>query len=207
MNVEKELQQLVILRYGTVADFIRKIGIPYSTFKSIINRGVSNSSFGNILKICHALKLNPDELEAGRIVFVDDNEKVKERDIESFFSDLRMNEGVSYSLDNIDLTPEELDRIFDSVEVTIGVIRKRRNDVDRLKYYLEKTRREHVEENYSQKMYEMIKAQHSQANKDIEDISKIRSVIDQLLNNKLEELEKTLNDSALLQSIDERTES
>jgi predicted transcriptional regulator len=43
--------------------FAEKAGIPYTTLRSILDRGVSKASIGNVLKIYKALGITAEEME------------------------------------------------------------------------------------------------------------------------------------------------
>ncbi len=67
-SVEERLKELILSRYKSVREFTTLIDMPYSTFDSILKRGVSNSNIANILKICAALNIDAEALAAGEIV-------------------------------------------------------------------------------------------------------------------------------------------
>lgn len=52
----------LITKQGNLMDFSKKAGIPYNTLRSILERGVGNSSVNNVLKICNALDITFDQL-------------------------------------------------------------------------------------------------------------------------------------------------
>ena len=147
MKIEERLKDLIVLKYGNVANFVREIGLPYSTFKSIMTRGIMNASIGNILKICSALKISADELANGNIVPVENrSEKIN---VEELLLNYRLNDRINFELDEKPLTPEEIALLSDSIEVTLGLIRRRRERERRLSAYadglsetLEKMRKE-----------------------------------------------------------------
>ena len=45
------------------ADLARMTGIPYTTLKSIFDRGVEKSGYGSVCAICSALDITTDQLE------------------------------------------------------------------------------------------------------------------------------------------------
>ena len=47
-----------------VADLVRITGIAYSTIKSMLENGIEKTSYVNVCKVCDALGLSTDELEA-----------------------------------------------------------------------------------------------------------------------------------------------
>ena len=46
-----------------VTDIVRISGVPYSTVKAILERGVEKAGYVNVCKICSALGITADELE------------------------------------------------------------------------------------------------------------------------------------------------
>lgn len=43
--------------------FSEKAGIPYTTLRSMLERGIGNASVDNVIKICKALEITIEELE------------------------------------------------------------------------------------------------------------------------------------------------
>jgi DNA-binding Xre family transcriptional regulator len=68
MTVEEKLKNLILARYNSVREFAHVAEIPNTTLASIFQRGVNNSSVGNIIKICKVLNLSVDALADGEIV-------------------------------------------------------------------------------------------------------------------------------------------
>lgn len=68
-NVEMELKDLILKRYGSLSEFCKKIGIPWTTLDSILKRGVEKANIKNILKITTELGIDVESLSAGEIVF------------------------------------------------------------------------------------------------------------------------------------------
>ena len=135
MKIEERLKDLIVLKYGNVANFVREIGLPYSTFKSIMTRGIMNASIGNIFKICSALNISADELANGNIVPVEN--RSDSIDVEKMLLDYKINDGINFELDGKPLTTEENILLFDSLEVSLEIIRRRRRQVERLTAYAE----------------------------------------------------------------------
>lgn len=59
-SIIKEIMENQELR---VSDVARKSGLPYTSVKSILDRGVEKSSYINICKICESIGITADELE------------------------------------------------------------------------------------------------------------------------------------------------
>lgn len=67
MTTEKRLQDYILTRYRSIREFTQSIDMPYSTFATILSRGIDNSSVTTIIKICKGLGISADDLANGRI--------------------------------------------------------------------------------------------------------------------------------------------
>lgn len=137
MKIEERLKDLIVSKYGNVANFVREIGLPYSTFKSIMTRGIMNASIGNIIKICSALSISADELANGRIVQIEktSDKKTEKKDIKELFAEYRFKTSMTFELDGVPLTSEEKLFLSDSFELSLGIIRRKRNREKAFSYY------------------------------------------------------------------------
>lgn len=64
MNREQFLKTLIESRYPNVKIFSEKIGLPYTTVRSILERGVGNARVDNVIKICKGLGISPEDLSS-----------------------------------------------------------------------------------------------------------------------------------------------
>jgi len=131
MTIEERLKELILLRYHTVKDFSKVIGLSYSTVDSILRRGVANSGVSNIIKICKELGISADELAEGKIVVVEDNPQplFPFTDIQDIITFTRSNLA-SYgklTLDGEPLNDEDINALMDALEVAVSVIRRKKN--------------------------------------------------------------------------------
>lgn len=62
MTREEFLKQLIVKKFGNVKSFSDYIDVPYTTIRSILERGVGKAGIDNVLKICKGLNINPDQL-------------------------------------------------------------------------------------------------------------------------------------------------
>lgn len=67
MTIEEKLKSLILTRYSSIRDFAINAEIPYTTIRSILERGVENASISNVIKICKALSISVDALANGEI--------------------------------------------------------------------------------------------------------------------------------------------
>ncbi|CQR23630.1 Cro/CI family transcriptional regulator [Streptococcus varani] len=73
--IEKQLRELMELRFGSVKAFAVQNDIPYSTVRSILERGVLKSNSENIFKICSILGIDPKAL-VKNITFIPDQPEI-----------------------------------------------------------------------------------------------------------------------------------
>lgn len=57
-NLANLLKEGINKKYGGVAQFSRQTNIPYSTLNSIFKKGLDNSKFSMIIKMCRELDIN-----------------------------------------------------------------------------------------------------------------------------------------------------
>ncbi|CAK1243620.1 Phage repressor protein C [Fructobacillus cardui] len=62
MNREIYLKELIETKYGSVRRFAETISVPYTTIRSILERGVLNAKMDNIIHICKGLGITPEQL-------------------------------------------------------------------------------------------------------------------------------------------------
>lgn len=74
MTIEDRVKDMILEEYHSVREFCITHGIPYTTVKSMLQRGFNNSSVSNVLKICSALRISADAVAQGRIEPVKDIE-------------------------------------------------------------------------------------------------------------------------------------
>ena len=68
MTIEEKLKELILSRYKSVREFAIIADMPPTTVRTILNRGVDNSSLSNIIQVCRVLNISVDELANGNIV-------------------------------------------------------------------------------------------------------------------------------------------
>jgi DNA-binding transcriptional regulator YhcF (GntR family) len=62
MDSQEYLTKLINEKFPSVRNFAESIGVPYTTVRSILERGVGNAKVGNILKITEGLGITTDDL-------------------------------------------------------------------------------------------------------------------------------------------------
>ena len=69
-NIEDELRNILIEKFGSVKEFSNIVKIPYTTIDSILKRGVEKSNVKNLNKITGKLGIDMPALLKGRIELV-----------------------------------------------------------------------------------------------------------------------------------------
>lgn len=62
MEKETKLRKLMESKSGTVKAFAKEIDLPYTTIRSILERGIFNAKVENVTKICKGLGITTDEI-------------------------------------------------------------------------------------------------------------------------------------------------
>lgn len=138
MTIEEKLKNLILTKYRSIREFTQIIDMPYSTFSTIISRGIENSSVTNIIKICKALGISADALADGQIAHVSADHRDDEIDIDHVINDVK---GKILSYDNLRLKGKPIDPIgrlliADYLDVSIELA-SRQIDGERLSKYAE----------------------------------------------------------------------
>ncbi|EHD5018771.1 multidrug transporter [Listeria monocytogenes] len=64
MSIENTIKALMERKSGNVKNFAESVGLPYTTVRSILERGVLNAKVDNIIKISQGLNIKPEDLLA-----------------------------------------------------------------------------------------------------------------------------------------------
>lgn len=67
-ELESQLKQMIIDKYGSLKKFSDTINMPWTTLDSILKRGIANSNITNVLKITKELGLDTEKLVDGELV-------------------------------------------------------------------------------------------------------------------------------------------
>lgn len=84
-GLELKLKEMIIEKYGSLSKFCEKIGMPWTTLNSILNRGVSKSNIANIMKITKELNIDTELLASGEIA---SNSRIQSSLLQSYFDKL-----------------------------------------------------------------------------------------------------------------------
>lgn len=124
MNEEK-LKQLILSRYSSVKSFAEENGMPYSTVRSILERGIMNANVENAIKICSALGIRPEifsplletsKNESEILPIYNKLEKPRQEKVLSYAKDQLEEQENSNIISMFDKPQEDEDYITDYVE-------------------------------------------------------------------------------------------
>ena len=62
LSRELKLRFMILDKYPSLREFSRQADIPYSTLMTVFKRGIAGAGFDLVMKICHTLNIDPDEL-------------------------------------------------------------------------------------------------------------------------------------------------
>ena len=144
MIIEEKLKNLILTKYRSIREFTQIIDMPYSTFSTIMVRGVENSSVTNVIKICKALGISADALANGQIVHVTNDSPREIVDVDHLIRDVR---GTILSSEHLTLNGKTVDKngrllLADYLDVILELT-KRQMEGDRLNRYAEHFRKNH----------------------------------------------------------------
>ena len=130
MTTEERLKELILTKYQSIREFTITTGIAYSTFDTIMKRGVNHANISNVLKICNALHISADELANGNIVMIQETvaqEKTKDiMDIlEETKNQLLTGDGLMFNGEVAD--QECIESIIDAMEIALEMVKRNKN--------------------------------------------------------------------------------
>lgn len=128
MTTEEKLKELILTRYNSLREFTLTIDIAYSTFDSIMRRGIQNATINNVIKICIALHISADALANGEIVPISPTEtKSKPRDVADILArtkrELLNNDGLMFNGKVAD--PDSIESILNAMEIGIEMAKRK----------------------------------------------------------------------------------
>ena len=125
MTIEDRLKALIIEKYGSIRGFSLATGLANSTVMSILNRGIHNAIISNVIVICQALGISADGLAEDKIIPADNAEGAQPTDIGAIIAFTRA-QYPDLTMDGQTLTQDETELILDALEISLGIIRRKR---------------------------------------------------------------------------------
>lgn len=130
MSIEEQLKDLIIKQYGTMGRFTQKIGMPQSTFTTIMRRGVNRASIDNIIIICKELDISADYLAQGKIVPNDSimGSRSVFTELTAMVEYMKMNliDCSDFTIEGKPLNQKEASFLLDTLEAGVDLLIKKR---------------------------------------------------------------------------------
>ncbi|MBQ9624987.1 MAG: hypothetical protein IJR47_02650 [Clostridia bacterium] len=131
MTIEEKLKEYILTRYKSIRQFAMDTEVPYSTIDGILKRGINNSSVSNALRIFKVLDISGDEvIFNGRIVpnskAVQRRNNITELDDIIKFTKINIEKYRDLTIDGKPLTKEDMLMLLDGVELSAGIIKKKK---------------------------------------------------------------------------------
>jgi hypothetical protein len=127
MTTEEMLKDYILSRYKSIREFTIMAEIPYTTVKSILDRGVGNSSVNNVIKICKALHISADALADGKIVSRYEDSPDPVSDIQDIVNDTkdRLSNGDHLVINGKPVDIEYVEPIIDALDIGFEMVRRK----------------------------------------------------------------------------------
>lgn len=127
MTTEEKLKDLILNRYKSIREFSIEYDIPYTTIKSMLTRGISNSSVGNVIKLCTALKISVDALANGTIEpksYVSENQI---RDVNDIINDAksRLTHADTLTINGNQIDIEMVEPIIEALDIGYEMVKRK----------------------------------------------------------------------------------
>lgn len=128
MTTEDKLKEFILNRYKSIREFTQDASISYSTFDSILKRGIDNSSVSNIIKICKVLGISVDELADGNIVPIRSYQKPNERifEVKDILDDVKnqLHSCSGLTLNGKPASKENIDSIVGAMDIGLEMVKR-----------------------------------------------------------------------------------
>ena len=132
MTIEERLKDYILKRYKSIRQFTQAADMPYSTVDGILKRGILNSGVNNVISVCKALDISADELIEGNIVpaktRIHFSTVLTDLDDAIRYFRIHLDECKKFTIGGIPLTEDDAIRVLDSMEITVELIRRNRNE-------------------------------------------------------------------------------
>lgn len=126
MTTEEKLKEYILSRYKSIREFTLMAEIPYTTVKSILDRGVGNSSVNNVIKICKALHISADGLANGQIVPRYENSPEPVSDIRDIVNDTKARlTGEHLVINGKTVEIEYVEPIIDALDIGFEMVKRK----------------------------------------------------------------------------------
>lgn len=127
ISIEERLKDLIKERYNSISEFSRVCGLPGTTIRSVLSRGIYTATLSNILKICEALHISADALANGEIEYVTNPALKDEIDVSEILANTKRQLLSDHALmfNGKPVDEESIQSIIDAMEVGMEIARRK----------------------------------------------------------------------------------
>lgn len=130
MTTEEKLKEYILSQFSSIRAFCLEKNLTYSNVDSILRRGIKNATWTNVKTFCEALQISVDDLANNKVVPLPSTPQtapcITELDSLILTAKLNIRERNNLAIDGTLLTASEQELLFDSIEIAIGIIKRKR---------------------------------------------------------------------------------
>ncbi len=130
MKVEDRLKNVILNKYKSLREFSIEYDIPYTTLKSMLDRGIGNSSVTNVIKLCKSLGISADALADGEIIPIRErksipiNDRIEVKEMVDEIREVLTHNGF-ITLDGKPISKDGIDAIVDAMDIGVEMAKKK----------------------------------------------------------------------------------
>ena len=128
MTTEDKLKDYILKKYKSLKEFTDLADLKYSTFDSILKRGIDNANVSNIIKICKVLGISVDGLAEGELVPVSTYRRNMNglSDVTEILDDVKsqLYSNPGLTLDGSPATRENIESIVGAMDVGVELAKR-----------------------------------------------------------------------------------
>lgn len=130
MTIEDKVKDLILSKYKSVREFSIDHEIPYTTIKSMLTRGIGNSSIGNVIKMCKALNISVDALANGKIETRFESAPNQTNDVTDIINDTksRLSYADTLTINGKEIDIETVEPIFEALDIGYEMVKRKNSN-------------------------------------------------------------------------------
>lgn len=129
MTIEDQLKSHILLRYKSVKEFATEANIPYTTVKSILDRGIDGAKISSVIKICNALRISADALGNGEIKPREDVYTKPVTDIKIILDETKnkLRHTDHLTIDGKEVNPEAIESMIETLDISYEIMKRKKS--------------------------------------------------------------------------------
>lgn len=128
MTTEDKLKNFILSRFNSIREFTQVADISYSTFDSMLKRGIATSNISNVIKICKELGISADALAEGKIIPINSYQPNVDglTDLQEILDNFKnqLNSCSGLTIDGKLVKKETVDSIIGAMEVSLEIAKR-----------------------------------------------------------------------------------